>query len=39
MSHRKTLLLLVLAIAVVIGFRKATADKGGTFDPNHPERP
>lgn len=40
MSHRsprRTLVVLALVVGAVVALRKATADKGGTFDPARPE--
>jgi len=38
MSHRRKLIpLLVLLVGAFIAYKKATADKGGTFDPDRPE--
>jgi|GEM_PF-6737737 len=36
-SRKRTFVILALLAAAVVIYRKATADTGGTFDPDRPE--
>jgi len=36
-SRKKAFVLVALLVAAVVIYKKATADQGGTFDPDRPE--